>query len=206
MINDIQFWGDATSLRDLLGSHAGAMQSLMATLDLTAIEQVAQLLDAQCQQGKTVWCIGNGGSAATASHISADMSWGRRASGEARPNAVSLVSNVPLFSALGNDVGYENVFVEQLKGPFREGDVVVAISASGNSENVLRAVQFANDNGGSSIGMTGFDGGKLMDLSQICIHVPSPVGVYELVEDVHHTVCHMLANCLKYLAQCRSNQ
>lgn len=206
MINDLQFWGDAKSVHDLLDAHAKSLQSLISSLDLAAIEQVAEILDARCQQGNAIYCVGNGGSAATASHISADLSWGRRMGGEKRPNAISLVSNAPLLTALGNDAGYDNVFVEQMIGPFREGDVVVAISASGNSENVLRAVQFANEHGGSSVGMTGFDGGKLMDLSQTCVHVATPPGMYELVEDAHHAVCHMLANCLKFMASKRGGQ
>jgi D-sedoheptulose 7-phosphate isomerase len=204
MISDINLWAEATSVRGLLGSHAEALQNLISALDLAAIEQVAELLDARCRQGNTVYCAGNGGSAATASHIAADLAWGRRMSNEPRPRALSLVSNVALMSALANDAGYENVFVEQLKGPFQEGDIVIAISASGNSENVLRAARFANENGGASVGLVGFDGGKLKGLSQVCIDVPTPVGAYELVEDVHHAVCHMLANCLKYMAERRS--
>jgi D-sedoheptulose 7-phosphate isomerase len=117
---------------------------------------------------------------------------------------VSLVANVPLMSALANDVGYADVFLEQLRGLFREGDVVVAISASGNSENVLRAARYANDHGGTSIGLTGFDGGKLKECCRVCVHVPTPGGVYELVEDIHHVVCHMLANYVKYKAAHRS--
>lgn len=204
MINNIQMWSEAPSVRDLLGAHAQSLASLISALDLAAIEQVAELLDARCRQGNAVYCVGNGGSAATASHIAADLSWGRRMGNESRPNALSLVANVPLMSALANDAGYENVFIEQMKGPFRAGDVVIAVSASGNSENVLRAAQFANDHGGASVGMVGFDGGKLKGLSQMCIDVPTPVGTYELVEDVHHAVCHMLANCLKFMAHRRS--
>jgi D-sedoheptulose 7-phosphate isomerase len=117
---------------------------------------------------------------------------------------MSLVANTPIMTALANDVGYSDVFVEQLKGLFRSGDVVIAISASGNSENVLRAVDFANNHGGSSIGLVGFDGGKLKDACHLSIHIPSPLGAYELVEDVHHAVCHMLANYLKYQAAQRA--
>ncbi len=163
-----------------------------------------EILDDAQRGGGTVYCLGNGGSAATASHLATDLAWGRRASGEARPRAVSLVANVPLISALANDVGYADVFLEQLRGLFREGDVVVAISASGNSENVLRAVRYANDHGGRSIGLTGFDGGKLKECCRVCVHVPAPGGAYELVEDIHHVVCHMLANYLKYKAAHRS--
>ena len=124
---------------------------------------------------------------------------------EPRPRAISLVANAPIMTALANDVGYANVFVEQLKGLFRDGDVLIAISASGNSENVLKAAQFANDHGGASVGLAGFDGGELKDICQLSIHVPTPIGAYELVEDVHHAVCHMLANYLKFTAPQRQD-
>ena len=193
-----QLWQDAKSGFDLLSSHVESLKMLMSALDLASLEQAGQLLDRKWRQGSTIFCAGNGGSAATASHIAADLSWGRRMGDQPRPRAISLVSNMPIMTALANDVGYSDVFVEQLKGLFSDGDVVVAISASGNSENVLRAAQFANDNGGTSVGLVGFDGGKLKDICQLSIHVPSPLGAYELVEDVHHAVCHMLANYLKY--------
>ena len=99
-----------------------------------------------------------------------------------------------------NDVGYSDVFAEQLKSLFRDGDVVIAISASGNSENVLKAAQLANDRGGVSIGLVGFDGGRLKHICHLCIHVPTTDGAYELVEDAHHSICHMLANYLKFAA------
>ena len=204
MQSQSQIWEPPKSPADLLLKHVTALQSLLASLDLQAVERVAQVLDDACLRGNTVYCAGNGGSAATASHIATDLFWGRRLQGETRPRAISLVSNTPLMTALGNDVGYEGVFVEQLNGFFKEGDVLVAISTSGNSENVLRAVDFANAQGGTSIGLVGFDGGRLIEWAQACIHVATPKGAYELVEDVHHAVCHMLANCLKFKASERA--
>ena len=204
MNRQAQLWQDAKSGADLLMSHVEALKDLMSALDLEAVERVAKHLDQKCREGSTVFCTGNGGSAATASHLTADISWGRRMGNEQRPRAMSLVANTPIMTALANDVGYSDVFVEQLKGLFRSGDVVIAISASGNSENVLRAVDFANNHGGSSIGLVGFDGGKLKDACHLSIHIPSPLGAYELVEDVHHAVCHMLANYLKYQAAQRA--
>lgn len=204
MIDHIPLWQDAKSGHDLLSSHVESLKELMSSLDVGAVQQVAELLDQKCLQGQTMYCAGNGGSAATASHISADISWGRRMGDEQRPRALSLVANSPIVTALANDVGYSEVFVEQLKGLFRDGDVVIAISASGNSENVLRAVDYVNSHGGSSVGLVGFDGGKLKEICHLCIHVPTPIGAYELVEDVHHSVCHMLANYLKYEAAQRA--
>ena len=201
-----KLWQEASSAREMLSSHVGDLSSLIEALDLEVVQRVGDLLDRACQRGNTVYCVGNGGSAATALHIAADLSWGRRMGDEKRPKALSLVANSPVMTALANDVGYADVFAEQLKGLFDDGDVVVAISASGNSENVLRAVEFANNKGGTSVGLAGFDGGKLKDASQICIHVPTPPGAYELVEDVHHAVCHMLANYLKFQAAQRAGK
>jgi len=198
-------WQDADSGHDLLRQNVEALQSSLSALDLAELEKAAELIDEQCRQGNTVYCIGNGGSAATAAHLATDMFFGRRLSGELRPRAVSLVSNVPLMTALANDVGYEDVFVEQLNGLFNKGDVVIGISASGNSENVLRAVDFARANGGSAVGLVGFDGGNLKKRCDIPVHVPTPLGAFELVEDVHHSICHMLANYLKFKAKQRQS-
>ena len=205
MTREVKSWRDAQSASDVLSAHADSLKTLISDLDLEAVQAAGELLDQACLQGNTVYSAGNGGSAATASHITADLSWGRRMEGEARPRAVSLVSNSPLMTALANDSGYAEVFVEQLKSGFKEGDILIAISASGNSENVLRAVQYVNDNGGSTIGLVGFDGGRLKAGCRLCVHVPTPVGAYELVEDIHHAVCHMLASYLKYKAANRSS-
>lgn len=126
-------WQDAKSGLDLLSSHVESLKSLMSGLNLADVEGVGELLYQAWQQGNTVYCVGNGGSAATALHIAADLSWGRRPGDGTRPKAVSLVANSPILTALANDVGYDDVFTEQLKGFFAEGDVLVAISASGNS-------------------------------------------------------------------------
>ena len=200
MSSQLPMWQEASSGQDLLSSHVASVSNLLSGLDLKSVERAGKMLDQAVQRGSTVYTVGNGGSAATALHIAADLSWGRRMGGQKRPKAISLVANSPIMTALANDVSYEDVFVEQMIGLFQEGDVLVAVSASGNSENVLRAAQFANTHGGASIGMTGFDGGKLLPASQECGHVSTPTGAYEVVEDVHHTVCHMLANYLKYRA------
>jgi D-sedoheptulose 7-phosphate isomerase len=182
---------------EFLQEYVGALKGLLTNLQLEAVERVAETLDQACRRGRTVFCVGNGGSAATASHFATDLTWGRRERGEQRPKAISLTANVPLMTALSNDVGYADVFVEQLRSLFDAGDVVFAISASGNSENVLRAVQYANEHEGISVGLVGFDGGKLKPLCHTCIYVETPPGMYELVEDVHHAICHMLSSYLK---------
>ena len=204
MTQPTPLWQDATSASDLLSSHVDSLARLMSGLDLTAIEQAGELLDQASQNGSTIYTAGNGGSAATALHIAADLSWGRRMGDQNRPKAISLAANSPIMTALANDVSFDDVFTEQMISLFRRGDLLIVISASGNSENVLRAAEFAKTHGGSTIAMSGFDGGKLNGACDVNIHVPTPSRAYELVEDVHHSVCHMLANYLKFQAAARA--
>jgi len=204
MTQPTPLWQDATSASELLSSHVNSLARLMSGLDLTAIEQAGELLDQASRRGSTIYTAGNGGSAATALHIAADLSWGRRIDDQSRPKAISLAANSPIMTALANDVSFDDVFTEQMISLFRQGDLLVVISASGNSENVLRAAEFAKNHGGSTIAMSGFDGGKLNGACDVNIHVPTPSRAYELVEDVHHSVCHMLANYLKFQAAARA--
>ncbi len=204
MTQPTPLWQDATSASDLLSSHVDSLARLMSGLDLTAIEQAGELLDQASQNGSTIYTAGNGGSAATALHIAADLSWGRRMGDQNRPKAISLAANSPIMTALANDVSFDDVFTEQMISLFRRGDLLIVISASGNSENVLRAAEFAKTHGGSTVAMSGFDGGKLNGACDVNIHVPTPSRAYELVEDVHHSVCHMLANYLKFQAAARA--
>ena len=193
-------WPSGESGGDFLEDYVHTLGGLVSGLDLELIRQVGETLDQARQRGSTVFCVGNGGSAATASHFSTDLAWGRRTAGETRPRALSLVANVPLMTALSNDVGYADVFVEQLRGLFDEGDVVLGVSASGNSENVLRALRYAGEHRGTSIGLVGFDGGKMRSACHQCVHIETPPGMYELVEDVHHAICHMVTGYVKQRA------
>lgn len=197
--NDLS-WRTAKTGDELLAQHSRLLQRYVSELDLSMISTIGELLYSRCLDGNTVFCLGNGGSAATAAHLATDLFFGRRMERELRPRAISLVANVPLMTALANDVGYDDVFVEQLNGLFKAGDIVIGVSASGNSENVLRAVDFAHINGGASVGLVGFDGGVLKSRADYCVHVDTPKGYYELVEDVHNAICHMLANYLKWKA------
>src|SRR5205085_4359406 len=122
----------------------------------------------------TVFVIGNGGSAANASHFAQDLAKGtcHDMQQERRIRALSLTDNIAFISALGNDEGYDQIFVQQLRTFCRPGDLLIAISGSGNSPNVLRAVEYAHEQGMKTIGVTGFSGGKLRDLADECVHVP----------------------------------
>ena len=137
---------------------------------------------------------GNGGSAANASHIAEDLQKGVKECTGVRTKVMSLVDSVPLISAWANDTGYENVFAEQIDSFLEPGDVVIAISASGNSSNVLRAVERANEMGGVTIGLTGYDGGKLAQIAHKPLVVPSQS--MQQIEDAHLVVGHVIYNCL----------
>jgi D-sedoheptulose 7-phosphate isomerase len=154
------------------------------------------------ETGKKLFFMGNGGSAATADHFVNDISIGTRTTGKPF-KAYSLSSNVAVITALGNDNGYEDIFVKQLEALMSPGDVVIAISASGNSPNVVKAIKYANEKGATTIGLTGFDGGKLHEISQYKVHVPTSKGEYGPVEDIHMIFDHILGNYL--LNYCKKN-
>ena len=198
-----RYWDNLESGKDLFNQYIELLTSCINDMDLDALEKVAELFDKTCLEGNTIYCAGNGGSAATAAHFSTDLFFGRRLLGETRPKILNLVSNVPLMTALSNDVSYDDVFLEQLNGHFKKDDILVVISASGNSRNVLKAVDFAKEQGGWSVGLVGFDGGDLKERCDLCIHVQTPIGLYELVEDVHHSMCHMLSQYIKFKAEQR---
>lgn len=172
--------------------YAAYLAGLLRRLDTAAIEKIATVLEEARRDGRTIYFVGNGGSAATASHFATDFAQGAGAPEEAPFRAVSLTDNLAALTALGNDRGYDQVFVGQLRPVFRPGDVLVAISASGNSENVLRAVEFAIARGGVTVGLAGFDGGKLAALCNVSLIVETPKGAYGPVEDMHLILDHML--------------
>ena len=182
-----------------LQQYAYDLSALIKGIDTKQIESISNTLHTACQNQKSIFCIGNGGSAATSSHFATDLSWGRGKGSRDRTKAVSLTSNTSILTALSNDIGYEQVFSEQLRTFLEEGDVIFAISASGNSPNIIKAVEYGNSNGGVTIGLVGFDGGNMKSICQQCIHVESPFGSYELVEDVHHAICHMLSTYIRKL-------
>lgn len=159
-------------------------------LDRNEIAAFIETLIKAREGGRRIFFVGNGGSASTASHFANDIAIGTR-SWKKPFKAISLCDNVSILTALGNDYGYEDIFVRQLETLFEPEDVVVAISASGNSPNVIKAVEYANSNGGVSVGLTGFDGGKLRQAARISILVPTDKGEYGPVEDVHMIIDHL---------------
>lgn len=178
---------------------------LTETLERLPREPVSELGDALLRayrNDKQVFTLGNGGSASTASHMAADLAKNTIGPHMRRFRIASLNENAAIMTALANDIGYEHVFSEQLIEVVRPGDVLVAVSASGNSPNVLRAIEFARGEGAEVIGVLGFDGGRAAQLADVAIVVPSDN--YGIVEDVHLMINHMLVEFFKaHLAELR---
>ncbi|MDP1811999.1 MAG: SIS domain-containing protein [Sediminibacterium sp.] len=172
------------------------LDNLLDKLDINDITKTIEIIVNAFKNGKTVYVCGNGGSAATASHMQADFSFFTRYFTKFRPKVRALTDNAAMMTAVGNDTSFDNIFSEQLKGHFENGDVVICISASGNSENVIRAAQYANDNGGISIAFIGFSGGRLLDTAQVSLYTPNPKGDYGPIEDLHMIFNHLIVNYL----------
>jgi len=169
---------------------------LLKKVDSAQVQKMVDLITEAYVNDKFVFIIGNGGSGANASHLCEDLGKGtlHNFDKQKRLKVMSLTDNTPYILAWGNDTSYERVFVEQLKNFAQPGALLIAISGSGNSPNVLRAIEYANANGMKTLGVTGYDGGKLQKIAQHNVHVPS----YNMgaVESVHMVLFHYLLDTL----------
>jgi len=166
---------------------------LKATSDKINRKELAnamRLLIKTRDEKRFVYIIGNGGSAATASHFVNDFNKGLSLGCDKRFRFICLNDNLPTMMSIANDVAYESIFVEQMKNFLDDGDVVMAISGSGNSENIVKAVEYAKSRGNKVIGLTGYNGGKLMELSDVKLHVP--IDDMQVVEDLHMVFDHLM--------------
>lgn len=164
------------------------LAEVLERIDRESVATLATALLAARERNARIFFLGNGGSAATASHWVSDLTRWR-----GRPfRALSLTENVAVLTAVANDHGYDQVFRRQLETLMAPGDVVVAISASGNSPNVVEAIEYANANAAITVGLTGFGGGRLGQLAQIHVHAPTNEGEYGPAEDVHLILDHLV--------------
>jgi D-sedoheptulose 7-phosphate isomerase len=159
------------------------------------VARAAGMLQEARGRGSRIYIFGNGGSAVTASHFAVDLAKGTASPGEPRFRAISLSENIAVLTAVGNDYSYEEIFEEQLRGLVEPGDMAIGISASGNSPNVLRAIEYAKSQGASTLGLVGFGGGKLAGLADLAL-VVSPRN-YGLSEEAHLILIHILTQYLK---------
>ena len=159
-------------------------------ISMDDIEAVVNMLLAAHKNDRAVFLMGNGGSSSTASHFASDLAKGTAVEGKKRFRAICLSDNVPLLTAWSNDTDYSDCFKEQLVNFLHEGDVVIGISGSGNSPNVLKAIEYANKKGAATIGFSGFDGGKLAKLCKKSIIISSDN--MERIEDLHLVLEHII--------------
>ena len=192
-----------------LRAYAHDVQGILDQLPWDDISQCVEALWQCCQRGGQIFTMGNGGHANTASHMTNDIAKHTITSDDKDVVAVEgvrfrtqcLNDNISLLTAIGNDMGYEHVFSEQVANSVKAGDVVIGVSVSGNSPNVLRAFEEAKRRGARVICFSGFDGGKARALADINIIVPCQKGVQ--AEDIHLMIAHMVSDELKRLAQNR---
>jgi D-sedoheptulose 7-phosphate isomerase len=171
------------------------LSAVIAELPREPLTEIASILRKARETGRRIFVFGNGGSAATASHMACDFGKNTRSPARRQMRIISLNDNIPTMMAYANDEGYENVFSEPIISLAEEGDIVIAISGSGNSPNVLKGLQTANQLGLKTIGLTGFAGGKLISMVDTCVVVPSES--MEQIEDVHMIIDHLLTGLLR---------
>ena len=169
---------------------------LVEQIDVQAVSAVIDCLYAAYERGSLVGLCGNGGSASTASHMANDLVKATRVPHRRSLRAVSFCDNVSLLTAFANDEGYEGVFARQVEAVLVKDDVLIAISASGNSPNVLEAVRMAEEIGATTIGVVGFAGGQLAQVADLVVHIPTEQGEYGPVEDIHLILDHMVTGAL----------
>jgi D-sedoheptulose 7-phosphate isomerase len=178
-------------------SYREQLLSTLGSIDTARVAQAIGWMSAARDAGRSIFVAGNGGSAATAAHFVCDMVKGASLAGPGRFRIVALGQNLSTLTAYANDVSYADALVEELKNFAQPGDIYMAISGSGNSPNVVRAMEYANSIGCRTLALTGRDGGKLGALAELNIHVPEPhMG---RIEDAHHIICHMI--CYSFMEE-----
>ena len=179
---------------DDIENYFSMLEGAIEATDRESINTVINLLQKAYEEGQQVFIMGNGGSASTASHFACDFNKGLSYGKRKRFKVISLNDNLPTLLAYANDVSYENVFLEQLKNFFNPKDYVIGISGSGNSKNVIKTIEYANQNGGITIGFCGYSGGKLKQIAQYSIHVP--IDDMQISEDLHMIMAHLIMHVL----------
>ena len=195
MNNIDKIFNKSNSVSDYSKSYLEYLATVLNGISLTEIDNFVKILLEARERGSSIFFIGNGGSAATASHFANDIAIGSRE--YQKPfRVISLCDNQAIITAIGNDDGYEKIFSQQLRVLLKKQDVVVSISASGNSPNLIHAINTAKTMGAISVGISAFDGGKMKELVDFSLHVPTKKGEYGPAEDAHMVLDHLVANYL----------
>lgn len=172
-------------------------------LDMLSVEKISEVINVMENarlSGKRIFICGNGGSASTASHLECDFNKGISYEQEIKYDIECLSDNVPMMMAIANDISYDDIFVVPLKNKMKSGDILIGISGSGNSENVIRAFNYANAIGAETIAFTGYSGGKLKDIAKYNLHVN--INNMQIVEDIHLILNHMMMYILSGMKGC----
>ena len=192
--------GAASNAQAYFHAYTKRLSALLNVLDEDAIAATVDAIEECSQQGNTLFSMANGGSAASASHLVNDLVAGAYLDDQPRLRTLCLSDNVATVTALGNDAGFDHIFSHQLRVHMRPGDVVLAMSVSGNSENLIQAVDYANANGATTIAYAGFDGGRLAEKCKISVLIPSTQDEYGPVEDIFNILGHVV---MTYIAMSR---
>ena len=185
----------AGTISKTAGSYIAEMARVVGMIDPIAVERFAEIVFNAWRDDRHVFVFGNGGSAYTSSHFVTDLVKTASVEGKKRLHAISLLDNVGLTTAIGNDMAYEDIFRFTLESYAAKGDIAIGISCSGNSPNLLRACEWAKETGLTVIALTGFSGGKVKTLANLHINVPSEN--YGVIEDLHLSIAHIVAQGLK---------
>ena len=180
------------NIEDFSKKYLSRLTSALDRIDYNVVGEIIEALEKSVADKSRIFIIGNGGSSATASHMVNDLGVGLKRREIINFDIASLNDNVPVVSAIANDVGYESIFSMQMKGLLSKNDIIIAISCSGDSPNIVKAVDYAKEIGCTIIGLSGFEGGYLRKVSDISFHVDAPEGDYGLVEDVHMILDHII--------------
>lgn len=178
----------------LIDNYISQLRDTLDNLDRNAVIRLAETFEKARLNGNKVFIFGNGGSGSTASHLACDINKGVSLRLEKRHRVIALTDNIPTMLAYSNDISYEEVFVEQLKNFIDPGDVVIGISGSGNSKNVIKAIEFANSQGNLSVGITGYSGGKLKEIAAFSVN--ANINDMQISEDIHMILVHLLMKML----------
>ena len=186
----------ASETGTVISTHFANVRRVLTEVQVVAVQRIVEVCREARDQGAFIYVAGNGGSSSTASHWVNDLGKATKRSGYRPLKVMCLSDNTSWFSALSNDEGYEQSFAGQLDNFATPGDVLICISASGNSPNLVRAAELARSRKLTTLALVGFDGGVLGDLVDTAVCVHTEKGAYELVEDVHSAICHAVTRCL----------